>query len=340
MDDWGKRRLNIFTREGERMNQSDAQPSANYITCSCQHCGGHIEFPAEIVGQMIQCPLCGLETLLAKPPATEPQSLVETAHLFKDIDSYLRKNLPPLAIAYYILYLAPGDVRYLWDKTFSEFEVDQWIACFKQMSLAPEIHGPYFREKEGRVSGYGHDREGLDVVTPEEFVQEPTWEERFKILHSFLALYRNYQVPCAVYKYFHILLNLQSLELLECVESWVREAWKDYFIAQSYAKSDQHLIIRHGDEFGAAETAHFAVFKKTPFVIERLEELQRLEEDEKTAENLERLRRSNFKIFVYLMEDLRNGLFKIGQSQTPEKREKTLQSEVPGGVPASLYASA
>ncbi|MDQ6632997.1 MAG: GIY-YIG nuclease family protein [Verrucomicrobiota bacterium] len=29
------------------------------------------------------------------------------------------------------------------------------------------------------------------------------------------------------------------------------------------------------------------------------------------------------------MEDLRNGLFKIGQSQTPEKREITLQSEVP-----------
>jgi hypothetical protein len=73
---------------------------------------------------------------------------------------------------------------------------------------------------------------------------------------------------------------------------------------------------------------HF-VFKKTPFVIERLAELRRLEEAEKTAENLEQLRRSNFRIFVYLVEDLRNGLFKIGQSQTPEKREHTLQSEVP-----------
>jgi hypothetical protein len=29
------------------------------------------------------------------------------------------------------------------------------------------------------------------------------------------------------------------------------------------------------------------------------------------------------------MEDLRNGLYKIGKSQTPEKRENTLQSEVP-----------
>jgi hypothetical protein len=29
------------------------------------------------------------------------------------------------------------------------------------------------------------------------------------------------------------------------------------------------------------------------------------------------------------MEDLRNGLFKIGRSVTPEKRQRTLQSEVP-----------
>jgi len=49
----------------------------------------------------------------------------------------------------------------------------------------------------------------------------------------------------------------------------------------------------------------------------------------KTSENLEQLRRSNYNTFVYVMEDLRNGLFKIGQSQTPEKREHTLQSEVP-----------
>jgi hypothetical protein len=33
--------------------------------------------------------------------------------------------------------------------------------------------------------------------------------------------------------------------------------------------------------------------------------------------------------FVYIMQDLRNGAFKIGRSNTPGKRERTLQSEVP-----------
>lgn len=44
---------------------------------------------------------------------------------------------------------------------------------------------------------------------------------------------------------------------------------------------------------------------------------------------MERLRKSRFSTFVYLMEDLRNGHFKIGRSATPARRERTLQSEVP-----------
>jgi hypothetical protein len=134
----------------------------------------------------------------------------------------------------------------------------------------------------------------------------------------------------AIYKYFHILLKLRSLEFFECVDSWVREAWDDFFIAQSFAKSNNHLIFESAEVFDNKTEIHrLAVFKKTPFVLSRLEELRKLDEAEKTSENLERLRRSSFTVFVYLMEDLRNGLFKIGQSQTPEKREKTLQSEVP-----------
>jgi excisionase family DNA binding protein len=33
--------------------------------------------------------------------------------------------------------------------------------------------------------------------------------------------------------------------------------------------------------------------------------------------------------WVYLMKDLRNGFYKIGQSQNPQYRERTLQSEQP-----------
>ena len=58
--------------------------------CDCQHCGGHIAFPAEMAGQMFECPHCKIETLLIpstdkpaqqsapvqkpNPPATKPSS--------------------------------------------------------------------------------------------------------------------------------------------------------------------------------------------------------------------------------------------------------------------------
>jgi len=35
-----------------------------YLKCSCQNCGGHIEFPAEAVGMSFQCPHCSWSTPL------------------------------------------------------------------------------------------------------------------------------------------------------------------------------------------------------------------------------------------------------------------------------------
>jgi hypothetical protein len=40
------------------------------IQGECQHCGGSLEFPAESIGLMAQCPRCGKQTelMLATPP--------------------------------------------------------------------------------------------------------------------------------------------------------------------------------------------------------------------------------------------------------------------------------
>jgi hypothetical protein len=290
--------------------------------CECQHCDETIAFPLEMDGQTVTCPHCQVDTLLlnpsaAIPPTLDPQAQAEVLQVIEHPEYHLTKELQ-LGDAGYILYLAPGEMRHLQVRNFIKYKIDSWIAYFKQLSLSPEIHGPY-----------GEDDGGLNAIIPEKFILEPNWEDKFRIVHSFATLQREYGVPSTVYEYFHNLIKLHSLEFAECVNSWVKEAWEDYFIAQSYAKSNQHIVIKIGDELSDPETVRFAVFKKTPFVVQRLEELVKLEEAEKTAENLERLRRGNFSIFVYLMEDLRNGLFKIGQSQTPEKREKTLQSEVP-----------
>jgi hypothetical protein len=47
-----------------------AQPD-NFAKCACQHCGGHIEFPAEGVGRKIACPHCGEPTLLTHAAPVE-----------------------------------------------------------------------------------------------------------------------------------------------------------------------------------------------------------------------------------------------------------------------------
>jgi hypothetical protein len=292
--------------------------------CDCQHCGVHIEFPAEMAEQTVTCPHCQAETLLITQPAADlpaPNLQPEAEDfslMFSKIETSLSKERR-FGFANYILYLAPGDVRYLGLMSFMLYKPDGWIAYFKQKGLAPEIQGPF-----------GGEEKGLDSVIPEEIFPNPTWEDKFRILHGFAKFQAGYKVPYVIYKYFHAALKLRSLEFFECVDSWVREAWDDFFIAQSFAKSNQHLIIESTEVFDNKTEIHrIAVFKKTSFVMRRLKELLELDEAEKTSENLERLRRSNFTVFVYLMEDLRNGLFKIGQSQTPEKREKTLQSEVP-----------
>src|SRR5579859_2852214 len=41
-----------------------------FLKGECQHCQGHLEFPAELVGLPAECPHCGQQTelLLATPP--------------------------------------------------------------------------------------------------------------------------------------------------------------------------------------------------------------------------------------------------------------------------------
>ena len=168
------------------------------LKCNCQHCGGLIGFWAEMAGQTINCPLCQLGTLLAIPPAvtspaSDPQPQVENSGQSELFGAYLKKEKHSYTgwakgeKNNYVLYLAPGDVRYLHVRHFLEHEADEWIAYFKQRSLTPEIQGPYHYTREGRAVPK------QEAVIPEAFVQEPTWEDKFRILHSFAVLRRDYE---------------------------------------------------------------------------------------------------------------------------------------------------
>src|SRR6516162_4080849 len=37
---------------------------ARFLKCSCQKCGGHIEFPVAAAGSTVNCPHCDAETIL------------------------------------------------------------------------------------------------------------------------------------------------------------------------------------------------------------------------------------------------------------------------------------
>jgi len=67
--------------------------------CSCQFCNGHISFPAEMAGQMVACPHCGLETKLfipnvTKAPANNP---------LQNVSVEIKRGVSPFGIASLVL---------------------------------------------------------------------------------------------------------------------------------------------------------------------------------------------------------------------------------------------
>jgi TPR repeat protein len=67
-------------RKAENMNQSDAQPSPNYVTVACKHCDGGIEFDADQLDgdktRIVECPHCHLETIIFVPEHEEAPPVI------------------------------------------------------------------------------------------------------------------------------------------------------------------------------------------------------------------------------------------------------------------------
>lgn len=158
-------------------------------------------------------------------------------------------------------------------------------------------------------------------------------EETIRDVALIFAAYAEGPFPTEAYWAFSQYTESARLVLTEFLESWMRETYRNHDLAQSYAESDDHLLLTVG-------YSSSYVFKKTNYLLERrkaidavAEELVRAEEEARSDEASQRfedaIRRSSFEVFTYLMEDTRNGLIKIGKSKNPERREKTLQSEAP-----------
>jgi hypothetical protein len=240
--------------------------------------------------------------------------------------------------------LSPGIVRKVRFDFIAQKNVEIVINEIKQQLTADSIvkmpAGVFYSPKaDGFSSNLRLDFKGIEDITNGEF-----WESKLRVHYELGRLLVHEDMPSCVYCQFHLLLQLgKDFAFQECLESWVKEASESRDLVESYQLSKKHILINSGIH---------CVFKKTDFVNRRLtailKEAGRLEkeqleeiENQKTVVDLETLRKSRFDAFVYLMEDLRNGAFKIGRSRTPHKRERTLQSEVPQvalrfSIPADL----
>jgi hypothetical protein len=262
------------------------------------------------------------------------------------------------SVYHYILTLAPGFIRYLYLEDLLTADVDACINYINTLSPQPALVPPPYVDFERDTSAvaYGEVPKplrlkncsgpivGWNPALADKYFPGANWEDRLRLHHKLGTTYLETGLPTEGYLLFHKCLGLQDVRVDRCLEAWDKRAWADYNVASSYEQSSQHLLI-------AGNYGKRYVFQKTPFVLGRLavleaqakqeaeqraleaeQEATRRLEDEATrrgAEDLERLRRSSYQTFVYLMEDLRNGHFKIGRSKTPGKRERTLQAEVP-----------
>jgi hypothetical protein len=267
------------------------------------------------------------------PPILLPSLTPDQAVDFLGAISHAQK--PEDLDGFYTILLAPGVVRYLEPQAFWKSDVEKIINAIKQISENPEIKTPgFFIEKWTDADSTFYDKHkrlpfdkpALQSSLIDCFIEDEPWENKLRVHHSFGYFLLKAGLPSRVYCFFHNGLKLgKHFAFEECVASWVASAIESKDLAESYKKSPEHLVDIIDDDDACA----CFVFKKTDFVKERLEMIAKEAEEQSAAEEEEKLKRSGYSNFVYIMQDLRNGAFKIGRSITPGKRERTLQSEVP-----------
>jgi len=246
----------------------------------------------------------------------------------------LTNERPICAGPYYTFTIGPGKILYLRVSDFLRIDVESLIAELGKLATDVQIGAPC-QEFRDSVQPYNF-RRSLVMRSLNDLFASLTWDERLLVQHKLGRAFIESGLTSSVYCCFHSYLRLQTPAVTECLEAWVAEALDNPDLINSYRSSPDHIIIRYREYSGEQEH----VFRLTCFLVEKLKLLAQ-EAEQKRQERAEleqqqqadlfrrRLEQSQFDSFVYLMEDLRNGFFKIGRSKTPGKRERTLQSEQP-----------
>jgi hypothetical protein len=230
----------------------------------------------------------------------------------------------------YSITLGPGIVKYFSIENFLESSVDEVVSSLKSipkkftLKIPDRNFGLADLPFRGAFIGNFSDCQ-VDISDIDLFLATEDWERRLRAHHAFCHFCFSNAMPSFVYACFHEWLDLKDFAYDECLNAWIKNGDQSETILDSYRSSTEHAVVRHESR----NWLHWLVFAKTPFVKERLEAKEAEAANKITASDIDRIRKSKFDCYVYVMEDLRNSSFKIGKSKTPGKRERTLQSEVP-----------
>jgi hypothetical protein len=106
---------------------------SNEAKCNCRHCNGHIAFPAEMVGQSINCPHCQLETLLFIPSvAPVPKHPATPAKV--------SKPKAPGTVALSVIFCV---YAFMFVLTFRQWREDEITDALSGLGSSPQSHlGP------------------------------------------------------------------------------------------------------------------------------------------------------------------------------------------------------
>ena len=287
------------------------------VKCSCQHCKSNIVFESQDVGRTVACPHCNMETILhvppvevIKPPVLELYSDAnQAAQYFESISD---SQKPERGNSLYTVILSPGIVRYLKPEHLWEANLENVISGIGALSDCPEIKTPLcyfgkwtkedskFHDRHDRLPNYRHE---LTSFCIDQFLEGETWENKLRVHHSF-GQYFN-ALPSHIYSYFHRIFKLgKKFHFNECVKSWVAEATENIDLAESFKKSPKFFVeIADLSQDDDDSNICCYVFKKTDFVKERLAIIEKEDEEQSVAEDTERLRKSGFSNFIYIMHD-------------------------------------
>lgn len=227
----------------------------------------------------------------------------------------------------YSITLGPGIVKYFDLGNFLESSADEVISLLKStaknFTLKIPDHSFSLASLPYRGSFIGNFSDcNVNISDIDGFLATEDWERRLRIHHAFCHFCFSNAMSSHVYACFHEWLDLKEFAFDECLRAWVKNGDQSATILDSYRNSTEHAVVSH-------ENRYWLVFAKTPFLKGKLEAKEAEAANQISASEIDRLRKSKFDCYVYLMEDLRNKSFKIGKSKSPGKRERTLQSEVP-----------